>query len=255
MTEQANSPPSRVTAGPLPAAERMRRMRDRKKAGFATPLMYERADYQLFMRPETLPQKAGCEPHQIGRVVVKELVDNALDNGAEVTLAHLTSGKYRISDNGSGIDLSEVPRLAVNRPLLSSKLKRLPLRGMLGNGLRVVMGAVAAYGGTITITTRGHCLSLAVDTIDGTTQVVSDEAVPMQPGTTIEIGLPPNIFTGMERQPADMSIAVAHEGATSLRIIASSLVQRWRPTRIVRTGNASDDHGRRPGSRRFRYRR
>jgi hypothetical protein len=42
-----------------------------------------------------------------------------------------------------------VPRLfAVNRPLLSSKLKRLPLRGMLGHGLRVVMGAVAAFDGS-----------------------------------------------------------------------------------------------------------
>jgi hypothetical protein len=37
--------------------------------------MYERADWQLFCRGETLPQQAGCEPDQIGRVVLKELVD------------------------------------------------------------------------------------------------------------------------------------------------------------------------------------
>lgn len=146
--------------------------------------------------------------------MLKELVDNALDQpGAEVTLARLINGEYRISDNGIGIDPSDVPRLfAVNRPLLSSKLKRLPLRGMLGNGLRVVMGAIAAYGGSITVITRGHRLGLAVDPIDGTTQVVSDELVPMQPGTTIEIGLPLYIFTGSERRPADLLIAVAHEG-------------------------------------------
>ena len=57
---------------------------------------------------------------------------------------------YRITDHGPGIDPEDVPTFfAVNRPLLSSKLKRLPLRGMLGNGLRVVMGAVAAFDGQI----------------------------------------------------------------------------------------------------------
>ena len=40
-------------------------------------------------------------------------------------------------DNGPGLDPADVPRLfAVNRPLLSSKRRRLPLRGMLGNGLK-----------------------------------------------------------------------------------------------------------------------
>ena len=71
------------------------------------------------------------------------------------------SSGYRVSDHGPGIDPADVPRLfAVNRPLLSSKLKRLPLRGMLGNGLRVVMGAVAAFDGTIIVTTRGRRLDV-----------------------------------------------------------------------------------------------
>ena len=172
--------------------------------------MYERADWQLFIRPETLPQKAGCNPYQIGRVALKELIDNALDNGAEVTLTG-EPGFYRIADTGTGIEPSEIPRLfAVNRPLLSSKLKRLPLRGMLGNGLRVVMGAVAAYGGSIAVTSRGHRLTLAVDTITGSTRVVSDEPVPLAPGTVVEIGL--RLFSGAEREPADLAIAFARMG-------------------------------------------
>jgi len=94
--------------------------------------MFERADWTLFVRHETLPQKAGCGPDQIGRVVLKEAVDNALDTGADVRIQKIFSG-YRIIDNGPGIDPEDVPRLfAVNRPLLSSKLKWLPLRGMLG---------------------------------------------------------------------------------------------------------------------------
>jgi hypothetical protein len=73
--------------------------------------------------------------------VVKEIVDNALDAGAE-NVAVVEGTQYRcwIRDDGPGLASDDVPRLfAVNRPLLSSRLKRLPTRGMLGNGLRVVM--------------------------------------------------------------------------------------------------------------------
>ena len=69
------------------AAERMRRMRARKKEAVASLILYERPDWRLFLDRRTLPQKAGCEPDQLGCVVLKELVDNALDAGAgNVTL-------------------------------------------------------------------------------------------------------------------------------------------------------------------------
>jgi hypothetical protein len=206
-SELAHQEPASVTPGPVPAAERMRRMRARKKAAVvAAPLLFERADWTLFVRPESLPQKAGCQPRQIGRILVKELTDNALDTGAEVEVVPI-SGGYRIIDRGPGIDPAEVPRLfAVNRPLLSSKLKRLPLRGMLGNGLRVVMGAVVAYGGT----TRGHRLALAVDTVTGLTSITSDTPVPEEPGTAVEITL--HQFDGEELELVELSLTVAPRG-------------------------------------------
>ena len=43
------------------AAERMRRMRARKKEAVASPILYERPDWRLFLDKRTLPQKAGCE--------------------------------------------------------------------------------------------------------------------------------------------------------------------------------------------------
>jgi hypothetical protein len=45
----------------------MRRMRERQRAKAAAPLIYERQDWHLFVDRQTLPQKAGCEPIQIGR--------------------------------------------------------------------------------------------------------------------------------------------------------------------------------------------
>ena len=120
------------------AAERKRIERERRKAA---PIIHETADWRLFLDPETLPQKAGCQPDDIGAVVLKELVDNALDAGASVTVRHASETRlWIVTDTGPGIDPDDVPRLfCVNRPLLSSKLKRMPTRGMLGNGLRVVM--------------------------------------------------------------------------------------------------------------------
>jgi hypothetical protein len=152
----------------------MRRMRERQRAKAAAPLIYERQDWHLFVDRQTLPQKAGCEPKQIGRAVIKEIVDNALDAGAERVNLAGTPYRCHVIDNGPGLAPDDVPRLfAVNRPLLSSKLKRLPTRGMLGNGLRVVMGAVAAFGGRVTVTTRGISYKLATDTVTGLTKVVS----------------------------------------------------------------------------------
>ena len=66
-----------------------------------------------------MPQKAGCAPSQIGRIALKEAVDNALDTGADVEIQKIFGG-YRIIDNGPGIAPDDVPRLfAVNRPLLT----------------------------------------------------------------------------------------------------------------------------------------
>jgi hypothetical protein len=134
-----------VTSRPegTPAAERKRQQRARERT-----LLFEREDWRLFLDPATLPQKAGCQPEHVRKLVLRELVDNALDAGAHATLER-DGETWIIADDGPGLDPDDVPRLfSVNRPLLSSKCQRLPLRGMLGNGLRVVVGAVAASDGS-----------------------------------------------------------------------------------------------------------
>jgi hypothetical protein len=154
-------------------------------------LVYQREDWHLFLDPSTLPQKAGCYPGDICKIVLKELVDNALDVGANVELTRNDDGSWLVVDNGPGLSPSEIVKFfAVNRPLISSKLKRLPLRGMLGNGLRVVMGAVAAFGGSIALESRGRRLELGIDRLTGKTVIDKDEPVEKRPGTRISLSLP-----------------------------------------------------------------
>lgn len=137
--------------------------------------MWETADWQVFLEPASLPQKAGCQPHRIRALVLRELADNALDTGAEVTITRNAANTWTIADDGPGLDPADVPRLfSVNRPLLSSKRPRLPMRGMLGNGLRVVVGAVAASQGSLVVETRGHRLALEVNRDTGHPLVVED---------------------------------------------------------------------------------
>jgi signal transduction histidine kinase len=107
-----------------PAAERKRQQRARDGAA----LLFEREDWRLFIDPATLPQKAGCQPENLRQIVLRELVDNALDEGAQVTFERAGRG-WIVADNGPGLDPRDIPRLfAVNRPLLSRKRRRLPLR-------------------------------------------------------------------------------------------------------------------------------
>jgi hypothetical protein len=190
-------------------AERKRRQRQRERE---RNLIYERDDWQLFMDLSTLPQKAGCHFQDLYKVVLKELVDNALDAGANVSL-QFCDGAWVVSDDGPGIAPGEVPKLfSVNRPLLSSKLKRLPLRGMLGNGLRVVMGAVAATEGGVIVETRGHRLTLAIDTATGKALLVADESIPQGPGLTVRLTLGESNSGQPDAGPANQSISIAKCG-------------------------------------------
>ena len=101
--------------------------------------MFEREDWTSFRTVEGLQQKAGVPQNKLRRLVLKELTDNALDTGASVRIGLLPDGGHFIEDKGGGIEggPEEIARLfSINRPMLSTKLLRLPTRGALGNGLR-----------------------------------------------------------------------------------------------------------------------
>jgi hypothetical protein len=174
--QQADPPAESVTSDRARNRERKRLQRARTQ-----PIVYERDDWQLFLDTATLPQKAGCQPGELPALVLKELIDNALDESAHATLDY-DGAQWIVSDDGRGVDPDQAATLfAVNRPLRSSKLKRLPTRGMLGNGLRVVM----AWARELTIETRGQRMTLAVDDATGRTTITRRAPIPEVPGLTV----------------------------------------------------------------------
>jgi hypothetical protein len=158
-------------------------------------LKFERADWTSFRTIEGLQQKAGVTQSKLRRLVLKELADNALDAGAQVHIGQLPGGGYFVEDSGDGIEgqPEEIARLfSIARPMISTKLLRLPTRGALGNGLRVVAGAVLASEGFLVIITRNRRIELRPER-DGSTTVVTVTPVDFPVGTRVEIGLGPAI--------------------------------------------------------------
>jgi hypothetical protein len=151
--------------------------------------MAERPDWALFRSVEGLQQKAGVPATKLRRLVLKELVDNALDAGGRIATGQTDEDHYFIEDNGPGLDGTpeEIASLfSIQRPMRSSKLVRLPQRGALGNGLRVVVGAVLASEGLLTVTTRNKRIKLRPE-MDGSTTVVEVSPADRPNGTRIEI--------------------------------------------------------------------
>jgi Histidine kinase-, DNA gyrase B-, and HSP90-like ATPase len=165
------------------SAERVRRHRAKKAV--ARELEYVRADWTLFLNPARLPQKAGCPPQRLRAMILKELVDNALDASAEVTVDQPDPDAWAVADDGPGLDRDRVVRMfAVDRDLVSTKLELRPTRGAIGNGLRAVTGGAIGSGGRLQVESRGRRYALDVDRATGSTKVIeeSESDVPPAPG-------------------------------------------------------------------------
>ena len=157
-------------------------------------LKFEREDWSLFRTLEGLQQKAGVPKAKLARLVLKELTDNALDETADVVVGQ-SGSVFHVDDGGPGIDPGEVAGLfSISRPMVSTKLLRLPTRGALGNGLRVVAGAVLASEGSLTVTTRNRRIELRPER-DGTTTVVSNTPADRPTGTLVEVQFGPLLPT------------------------------------------------------------
>jgi hypothetical protein len=173
-------------------------------------LKFERADWSLFRTVEGLSQRAGVLPDKLTGLVLKEIADNGLDAGARVAVGKLPDESgYYVEDNGPGIDGAPeaIARLfSISRPMISTKLFRLPTRGALGNGLRVVAGAVLASAGSLRVITRNRRIELRPEA-DGTTTVIKVKKVNHPIGTRIEIAFGPAL---RDRYTLEMARTACH---------------------------------------------
>ncbi|HYK36873.1 hypothetical protein [Alloacidobacterium sp.] len=153
-----------------------------------------RPDTLQFSTLEGLTRMAGVSPQWLRALINKEVVDNALDeidrvggNAESVTIRRDGDDTYIVEDAGSGIkqDLHGLCNLfSANRSMVSSKFFRRPSRGMLGNGLRVLVGAVALSDGTITVESHGRRTALRPRRF-GDTEIISQISAPNKLGTRI----------------------------------------------------------------------
>jgi hypothetical protein len=81
-------------------------------------------EWRLFLNLETLVQRANVPEKLIPRLVVKELVDNALDTGHSCRFGELGTGSIFVEDDGPGLhgnDEEIASLFSLARPFLSSK--------------------------------------------------------------------------------------------------------------------------------------
>jgi hypothetical protein len=192
--------------------------------------MAEREDWPLFRSIEGLCQKAGVRPSWLRRLVLKELADNALDTGAHIGCGLIDAEKsldlFFIEDDGPGLDGTpeEIASLfSIRRPMRSSKLLRLPQRGALGNGLRVVAGAVLASAGSLVVITHNKRIKLR-PRADGSTTVIGVTAAKRQRGTRIT---PPNASQA-RAQATVPACSTPQTPRLARRWAAQKTAARWR---------------------------
>ena len=182
------------------------------------------ADFQV-RRPDTLQfgsiegvqRMAGVSRYRLRRLIAKEVVDNALDQcdrvgrPGEVSILREDGDRYIVSDQGRGIPgnaevLADL--FSSGRAMLSAKFLRLPERGALGNGLRVVVAAVALCGGTIIVEAHGRRTVLRPRRV-GPTEVVQVTAAGREVGTLLEYSLSAEIIPPDIGDLADAKAAIA----------------------------------------------
>jgi hypothetical protein len=161
-----------------------------------------------FLEQRALVSQTGRPLHRFGDVVIKELLDNALDAceaagvppHIEVTSAEADGGLrlVTIADNGAGIPPEVVTRILDFATLTSDKaLYRSPCRGAQGNALKTIIGIPHALGVThpVTVEARGvrHVITVGLDPAGNVDVRHHREQSPRTTGTAWTVPLPADL--------------------------------------------------------------
>lgn len=185
--------------------------------------MFIREDWTIFRNLNSITHKAGCRLKNLRGLVLKEIMDNALDAapGKKPKYGKTSDGWYYIEDEGPGIPGSsqQIANLfSIKRPLTSTKILRRPSRGALGNGIRVIVGTILASSGRLRVSTRGKRLDLVLND-DGTT-TIAEETVTSVKGTCIELQFGSSVPSSedewrLAKLAANFNFALTYQGSTS----------------------------------------
>ena len=167
---------------------------------FSTPRSGE------FLELRALQAQTGQPAEAFGHVVVKELLDNALDaaetaNRAPVVDIATRTDKYNeitfvtVSDNGAGITPATVAGLCDFNMLVSDKARyRGPTRGAQGNALKTLLGIPFALGvdAPVVIESAGvrHELRVTLDRVGDVVVTHKTTASDRTVGTSVTVPLP-----------------------------------------------------------------
>lgn len=181
-------------------------------------LLFRYSDAHEFTTKAGLCRKAGVKEEDLLKIVAKELTDNALDAVekagvvAETVRVGLLPGKgFFVQDGAGGFSRDGMLEFwRVDRGYTSSKRLRLPTRGALGNGLRVVAGAVIAFGAALTVHTQGVRYRLELRAEGG--PVILEEAESSYQGTRIEISFPDDPLDEETLEWANRAVSLSSGG-------------------------------------------
>ncbi len=160
-------------------------------------MMFQSEDWRAFLNADQIGRMVGTGSRDLVALIFKELGDNSLDATGACRYGWIRDPDHPeccplggfIEDDGDGIP-GKTPEeitdfFSVSRALRSTKKIRLPTRGALGNGLRVVSGAAVVLGGHLVVESSGYRMKILVDERDGIARPV-DVQPSQRKGTRIE---------------------------------------------------------------------
>lgn len=157
-----------------------------------------------FLEARALVSQTGQPVDRFGDVVIKELLDNALDAcetagvPPEITVTVETDGdtkRVTVADNGTGIPSEVVTRILDYSTLTSDKaLYRSPCRGAQGNALKTIIGIRHALGIAEPVTLEAcgvrHLITVGLDAAGNADVVHVTEDSLRTAGTSVSVPLP-----------------------------------------------------------------
>jgi DNA topoisomerase VI subunit B len=165
---------------------------------FSTPRAAE------FLEKRALQAQTGQPAHRFGDVVIKELVDNALDAAESVRVQPEVDvrvdvddrvQRVTVTDNGAGMPAEVIGRILDFNVLVSDKAAYgSPTRGLQGNAWKTLLGIPYALGigEPVVIEAQGvrHEVAVSIDP-GGNVVIRHDKAVsPKTAGTAVTVPLP-----------------------------------------------------------------